>query len=119
MASLEQNAFLPMKVLAEASATNAPATATAAASTTNQKYNVNMVALSMSAAPSAATQATLTINSLVFTINIPATLIAPLIIPMPRPIQSATNGTVVFSCPALGASVVCTVTIFGSVVTGG
>lgn len=119
MASIEQYGFLPMKVLAEATATNGAATATAAAAGTGRRYLVNQIAISMSAAPSTVTQATLTVGGDTYTINLPASLIAPLVIPFARPLKSTENGTAVLSVPALGSGVVGTATIFGSLATAG
>lgn len=114
MASIEQLIAQPAKVLGTASQTNALNTLTLAAPGTRTRYYITALCISGSAAPSAPAQATLTVNGVAVPLQIPAAQFAPIFINFAKaPLESDLNEQVALSCPALGASVISTVTLFG------
>jgi hypothetical protein len=113
MPSIEQTSFKPAKLLATTSATNAVCTAQKTAGARVQNY-ITAICISASAAPAAAVQATLTINGTAIPIQLPAAAFAPIFINFAKAaLEGDVGETVSLSVPALGAAVICTVTLYG------
>ena len=114
MATLEQLIGQPAKVLGSASQTNATNTLTLAAPGPRSRYYITALCISASAAPAAPATVTVTANGVAIGIQIPAAQFAPIFINFAnKPLQADENEQVALSCPALGASVLSTVTLYG------
>lgn len=113
MSALDQTFFRSAKILAVQSATNGVATATVAA-TERVKTLVTAIAISANGQPGAAAEASLTVGATTVPIQIPAAAFALIFINFAQaPLESDYNEAVSVSVPALGASVKCSVAVFG------
>lgn len=105
---------------AEDTETNASAAATLAGFTADKgnQLLVEGFIISASGAPAAAVQATLAgPDTGTMHINIPAAAFAPIVVMFPqgKSLRVTPGSNAVLTVPALGAGIVCTATLFGSV----